>query len=139
MTSRAADKVASPWWVARDAGLRSAEPVPFPLPLVRPPVRARQGAARPPRFERATRRRSEGRAAVVLAVLWVVLWTVFTLGVLAPAAAVHERGPAEAPGAQGSRSSYTFQSPLIRTVFTPGSNAIRSKNGLNRSSKRHAT
>ena len=76
--------------------------------------------------------------AVVLAVLWVVLWTVFTLGVLVPAAAVHERGPAEAPGAQGSRSSYTFQSPLRRMVRTPGSKAIRSKKGRKRSSHMHA-
>jgi hypothetical protein len=139
MTSPASDKVASPWWVARDVGLRSAEPVPFPLALARPPARAGRPTAGPLRFERAARRRSEGRVAVALAVLWVVLWTVFTLGVLVPAATVHERGPAEAPGAQGSRSSYTFQSPLIRTVLTPGSNTIRSKNGLNRSSKRHAT
>jgi hypothetical protein len=49
-----------------------------------------------PRFEGAARRRSDLRAALLLAALWVGLWAVFTAGVVQPAASVHGAPPAAA-------------------------------------------
>ncbi len=93
MTSRSSGTLASPRWVGRRPDPRGAGSAPPALAPVSPgrvsPIIAPASRADAPRFERAARRGRDTRVAAALVTLWVVLWTVFTAGVVIPAAAVH--------------------------------------------------
>lgn len=103
MSSRSSSRLASPWWVPLDPNARAGRATPRPRPVPSPARGERASGATAgraaPRFERAARRRADTGAAVLLAVLWVTLWAVFTAGVVLPAAGVHgvhEQAPAPA-------------------------------------------
>jgi hypothetical protein len=101
MSSRSSSHAASPWWVPLDPSAGESAPAARPRPVAAPPVGERSPAPRAvPRFEGAARRRSELRAALLLVLLWVGLWAVFTAGVVLPAAAVHG-----APAAPAERAA----------------------------------
>jgi hypothetical protein len=78
MTSRTEARIAFPAWGAE---------------VERRPARATEAgggvAGRPLRLDAPRRGGSEVVAAVVLAVLWIALWALFTAGVVEPGAALH--------------------------------------------------
>lgn len=106
MTSRTESHGAAPVWGVRPGWrrmersgrtARAAEGA-----RARAPTRAVNRAA-PALFERAASGRrlpSELVAAAVLAAVWIVLWTVFTAGVLESAAALHG-APSTPPAVSG--------------------------------------